>query len=65
MKPKALVLLFVLALATAAYGQPNMSEFERDFAGDDPVRRYYFREYFSGPVVERAFRELKAGTGRN
>ena len=36
----------------------DLSEFEKQFAGDDPVYRYYFREYFSTPNVERTFKEL-------
>lgn len=42
----------------------DLSEFERQFAGDDPVLRYFFREYFSDPNVERTYKELKARAGR-
>jgi hypothetical protein len=40
----------------------DLSEFEKQFAGDDPVYRYYFREYFATPNVERTFKELKTKT---
>ncbi|HWS87774.1 MAG TPA: MBL fold metallo-hydrolase [Pyrinomonadaceae bacterium] len=42
----------------------DLSEFERQFAGDDPILRYFFREYFSDPNVERTYKELKARAGR-
>lgn len=42
----------------------DISGFEKDFAGDDPVYRYYFREYTSDPLIERTFKKLTAVTGR-
>jgi cyclase len=42
-----------LAAVQAAVG---LHSFERAFAGDDPVARYYFGEYFRKPAIERAFR---------
>jgi len=42
----------------------DLSGFERQFAGDDLIYRYYFHEYFSEPLVERTFKELKARSGR-
>ena len=44
--------------------QVDLSKFERQFAGDDPVYRDYFREYFSDPNVERTFNALKAKAGQ-
>lgn len=41
-------------------GKVDLSAFERQFAGDDPVLRYFFRDYFSTPNVERTFRQLTA-----
>jgi glyoxylase-like metal-dependent hydrolase (beta-lactamase superfamily II) len=40
-------------------GRVDLSGFERDLAGDDPVYRYYFREYFADPHVERVFQALE------
>lgn len=40
----------------------DLSEVEKQFAGDDPVYRYYFQEYFATPNVERTFKELKTKT---
>jgi len=45
--------------------QVDISGLERDFAGDDPIYRYYFRVYFSHPIIERTFKELKGGAGQN
>lgn len=39
--------------------QVDLTGFENDFGGGNPVYRYYFREYFSIPNVERTFNELK------
>lgn len=44
--------------------QINVSGFEKDFAGDDPIYRHYFREYTSDPLIERTFKKLKAGAGQ-
>ena len=41
----------------------DLSEFEKEFAGDDPVYRYFFRDYFSTPNIERTFKQLKAHSG--
>lgn len=41
----------------------DLTAFERQFAGDDPVHRYFFRDYFSDPNVERTFKQLKAESG--
>ena len=40
----------------------DLSEVEKQFAGADPVYRYYFQEYFATPNVERTFKELKTKT---
>ena len=39
-------------------GRVDLSRFEAGF--DDPVYRYYFREYFAIPNVERTFKEINA-----
>jgi hypothetical protein len=39
----------------AARAQIDVSEFEKAFIGDDPVRRYYFRQYFFNPSTQQAF----------
>jgi glyoxylase-like metal-dependent hydrolase (beta-lactamase superfamily II) len=44
--------------------QIDVSGFEKDFAGDNPVYRYYFREYTSDPLIERTFKRLKAGASQ-
>lgn len=38
----------------------DVAGFEDAFAGDDPVRRYYFRIYLTEPLIERTFKEMKA-----
>lgn len=44
--------------------QVDLTKFEKEFAADDPVHRYYFREYFSAPNIERTFNALKAKAGQ-
>lgn len=44
--------------------QVDLSRFERQFAGDDPVYRYFFRDYFSDPNIERTFRQMTAKSRR-
>jgi glyoxylase-like metal-dependent hydrolase (beta-lactamase superfamily II) len=44
--------------------QIDLSTFERQFAGDDPVYRYFFRDYFSDPNIERTFKQIKAKSGQ-
>ncbi|MDQ3800109.1 MAG: MBL fold metallo-hydrolase [Acidobacteriota bacterium] len=39
--------------------QTDLTTFERDFAGENPVYRYYFQEYFSKPNIERTFNQMK------
>jgi cyclase len=36
----------------------DLSRFEAELAGDDPVVRYYFRQYFSEPNIERTYRAV-------
>jgi len=43
----------------------DVAGFEKDFAHDDPIYRYYFRVYLSDPLIERTFKELKAGARQN
>ena len=38
----------------------DLSRFEAAMAGEDPVRQYFFREYFAKPAVEEAYRTLSA-----
>ena len=45
-------------------GQIELARFEKQFAGENPVYRYYFREYFSKPNIERTYNALKAKTGQ-
>ena len=40
----------------------DLSTFESELAGDDPVKRYYFGEYFSTPNIERTHRALTRST---
>lgn len=42
----------------------DLAEFEKTFAGDDPIYRYYFHEYTSGPLIEQTFEDLKAAAGQ-
>jgi glyoxylase-like metal-dependent hydrolase (beta-lactamase superfamily II) len=42
----------------------DLSGFERDLVGEDPVYRYYFREDFVEPHVERTFSALQQRPGR-
>lgn len=42
----------------------DIASLEKEFAGDDPLQRYYFRLYLSDPLIERAFKEIKAGSGQ-
>lgn len=42
----------------------DLSKFEDEFAGDDPIHRYYFLRYFSNPSIEQTFNSLKAEMGR-
>lgn len=42
----------------------DLSQFEKEFAGDDPVNLYYFREYFSTPNIERTFNQIKEQGGQ-
>lgn len=37
----------------------NLSKFEKEFAGGDPVYEYYFKAYFSDPNIERTFKQLE------
>ena len=37
----------------------DVSAFEKSFAGDDPIYRYYFRLYTSEPMIDRTFKKLK------
>ena len=37
----------------------DLSRFERQMAGDDPVKRYFFRDYFAEPAIREAFAALK------
>jgi cyclase len=37
----------------------NLSTFEKEFAGGDPVYRYFFKDYFSDPNIERTFKVLQ------
>ncbi len=39
-------------------GRVDLSRFERELVGENPVFRYYFREYFSDPHVERVFNAI-------
>lgn len=39
----------------------DLSVFKDKFAGDDPVTRYYFDEYFARPNVERTYLSLVGG----
>ena len=50
----------VIALVEAVQTQtnPDLSAFEREMAGNDPILRHYFHEYFAKPAVERARKEL-------
>ncbi len=36
----------------------DLTRFEKAMAGDDPITRYYFHEYFAKPAVAEAFKEL-------
>jgi glyoxylase-like metal-dependent hydrolase (beta-lactamase superfamily II) len=36
---------------------PDLSSYEHEMAGDDPILRYYFHEYFAKPAIERARKE--------
>lgn len=38
----------------------DLSTFKDQFAGDDPVVRYYFDEYFAAPHVRRTYAALEA-----
>lgn len=38
----------------------DLSKFEREYAGNNPVYQYFFREYFSVPNIERTFKQIKA-----
>jgi cyclase len=40
--------------------QVDLSKYEKQFAGDDPLYRYFFRDYFSDPNIERTFKQMKA-----
>jgi hypothetical protein len=42
----------------------NVDRQRERFAGNDPVRRYFFKEYFSDPNVERTFDAVAASTRR-
>ena len=44
--------------------QVDLTNCENEFGGDNPVYRYYFREYFSKPNVERTFNQTKAREGQ-
>ena len=44
----------------AARARVDLSSFESELTGGDPVKRYYFREYFSYPNIERTYRALAA-----
>ena len=44
--------------------QIDLTRFENEFGGDNPVNRYYFREYFWTPNVERTFNQLKSQEGQ-
>jgi glyoxylase-like metal-dependent hydrolase (beta-lactamase superfamily II) len=35
----------------------DLTAFERELAGDDPIRRHYFHDYFVRPGVERSYKE--------
>ena len=37
----------------------DLAKFKQEFAGNDPVARYYFDQYFTIPAVERAYNQLK------
>jgi len=37
----------------------DLTDFEKEFAGDDPDRRKAFRGFFAAPAVERAYQEAK------
>ncbi len=37
----------------------DLSRFERQMAGDDPVKRYFFRVYFAEPAMREAYATLK------
>lgn len=39
--------------------QVDISKFEREFAGDDPIKRYFFKEYFVIPAVKETFDSIK------
>ena len=43
--------------------QVDLSTFEKQFAGGDPVYQYFFRKYFSDPNIERTFKLLEAKSG--
>ena len=43
--------------------QVDLSTFEKQFAGEDPVYQYFFRKYFSDPNIERTFKQLAAKSG--
>jgi glyoxylase-like metal-dependent hydrolase (beta-lactamase superfamily II) len=49
----------VIALVETVQAGENadLSAFEREMAGDDPIRRHYFHEYFAKPAIERARKE--------
>jgi cyclase len=42
----------------------DLTKFENEFGGSNSVYRYYFREYFSTPNVERTFNQIKAREGQ-
>jgi len=40
----------------------DLSAFEDEFAGQDPLVRFYFEEYFAGPNVQRTYEALQEGS---
>ena len=42
----------------------DLSAFNKEFSGDDPVAQYYFDQYFTIPAVERALNQYKLQQGR-